>query len=131
MKRLVVAAALAATSLLACPLDAAAQTQPWVNPTWEAAFKNGTLICGFTPTQSFTVVNNWANRVGRSLCRWKCVYRLPSGQLHVSSGARNFAPNEYVDIKKDVPGIVAKVSGAGSCEVIGPRAPTKNPRAKG
>jgi len=32
MKRLVVAAALAAGSLLVHPLDAAAQTQPYVNP---------------------------------------------------------------------------------------------------
>jgi hypothetical protein len=129
MKRLVVAAALAGS--LVHPLDAAAQTKGWVNPTWEAAFKNGTLICGYTPTQSFTVVNNWANTVGRSLCRWKCVYRLPSGQMHVSSGARNLGPGQYVDIKKDVPGIVAKVGGTGSCEVVKPRAPTKNPRTKG
>ena len=121
-----VAAALAMGSLVVHPLDAAAQNQNFQS-NWEAAFKNGTLICGFTPTQSFTVVNNWANTVGRSLCRWKCVYRLPSGELHVSSGARNLGPGQYVDIKKDVPGIVAKVSGAGSCDVIGPRAPTKAP----
>jgi hypothetical protein len=127
MKRLVVAAALAAGSLLVHPLDAAAQSQPWVNPNWEAAFKNGTLICGYQPTYSWVVVNNWANTKGRSFCRWKCVYKLASGEMHVNAGARNLDAGKYVQVEKSVSGIVAKVEGTGGCVVIGPRAPTKAP----
>ena len=73
------------------------------------------------------VVNNWANTKGRSLCRWKCVYKLASGETHVNAGARNFDPGQYVQVEKQVSGIVAKVGGTGSCDVIGPRAPTKAP----
>src|SRR5882672_11727316 len=108
MKQLVVAAALAGS--LGYPLDAAAQN-------WEPKMQNGGLICGYFPTFSFAAVHNY-NKAARSLCRWKCVYKTASGQVHVNAGARNLAPGEIAGLnqtKKDLSGIVAKIDGAGRC----------------
>ena len=110
MKRLVVAAALAATSILVQPQQAAAQQ-------YEPGMKGGTLICGYWPWASWVVLTNTSN-ASRSLCRWKCVYRLPSGQLHVNAGARNVGPGEFIGMgttSKDASNIAARVSGGGSC----------------
>jgi hypothetical protein len=110
MKRLVVMAALAAGSILVQPLEAAAQQ-------YEPGMKGGTLICGYWPYASWVALTN-TNNASRSLCRWKCVYRLPSGQLHVNAGARNVAPGEFIGMgttSKDASNIAARVSGAGSC----------------
>ena len=82
MKRLVVAAALAATSLLVQPQQAAAQN-------WEPKMQNGGLICGYFPTFSFAAVHNY-NNAARSLCRWKCVYKTASGQF-TSTPARGMS----------------------------------------
>ena|SRR5947208_313611 len=111
MKRLVVGAALAAGSFLVSPFTAAAQN-------YEPGIKNGSLICGYFPSFSFAAMQNLNNINNRSLCRWKCVYRLASGQMHVNAGARNLGPGEMVTLnmsRKEVSGIVAKVAGTGSC----------------
>jgi hypothetical protein len=118
MKRLVVAAALAAGSLLVQPQQAAAQN-------FEPAMKNGLLVCGYGWDWSFAALQN-LNKAARSLCRWKCVFKLESGQLHVNAGARNVAYEERIGLnatRKQVAGhIVAKVSGAGSCDAaVDPR----------
>jgi hypothetical protein len=110
MKRLVVAAALAGSSLVVQPQQAAAQQ-------YEPGMKGGTLICGYWPWSSWVVITN-QNNAARSLCRWKCVYRLPSGQLHVNAGARNVGPGEFIGMghtSKDATNITGRVSGAGSC----------------
>ena len=110
MKRLVVAAALAATSLLVHPLTATAQQ-------YEPGMKGGTLICGYWPWSSWVALTN-QNNAPRSLCRWKCVYRLPSGEVHVNAGARNVAPGEFIGMgqtSKDASNITGRVSGGGSC----------------
>ena len=120
MKRLVVAAALAAGSLLAYPLGADAAN-------WEPKMQNGGLICGYLPTFSFAAVHNYNNAV-RSLCRWKCIYKTASGPVHVNAGARNLGRGEIAgmkETKKDISGIVAKVEGTGSC------VEAKDPRRKG
>src|SRR4051812_27199041 len=120
MKRLVVSAALAASLLLTYPLRAAAQN-------FEPGMKNGSLICGYLPTFSFAALQN-NNNARRSLCRWKCVYRTASGQMHVNAGARNLAPGERVGLnetKKNISNIAAKVEGTGSC------VEAKDPRKKG
>ena len=111
MSRWMVGAALAAGSLLVYPLEAAAQN-------YEPGIQNGSLICGYFPSFSFAAMQNLNNTNNRSLCRWKCVYRLASGQMHVNAGARNLGPGEMVSMnmsRKEVSGIVAKVAGAGSC----------------
>jgi hypothetical protein len=104
------AAAIAAGALLVHPLTAAAQQ-------YEPGMKGGTLICGYWPWASWVVLTN-TNNAPRSLCRWKCVYRLPSGQLHVNAGARNVASGEFIGMghtSKEASNIAARVSGAGSC----------------
>jgi hypothetical protein len=119
MKRLMMAAALAAGLLLVHSLDAAAQN-------WEPKMQNGGLICGYFPTFSFAAVHNY-NNAARSLCRWKCVYKTASGQVHVNAGARNLGRGEIAGLnqtKKDISGIVAKVDGVGSC------VEAKDPRRK-
>ena len=106
-----VAAFAAAGSLLAYPLGAAAQD-------FEPGIRNGSLLCGYFPTFSFAAMQNLNNTGKRSLCRWKCVYRMASGKLHVNAGARNLGPVDRVglnDSKKPITGLVAKVGGTGSC----------------
>jgi len=61
------------------------------------------------------------------LCRWKCVYKTASGQVHVNAGARNLGRGEIAGLnatRKDIAGIAAKIDGAGSC------VEAKDPRRK-
>lgn len=119
MKRWVVAAALAAGSLLLHPLQAAAQN-------YEPGIKGGQLLCGHFVTYSFAVMSNGTNN--RALCRWKCVWKTKSGALHVNSGARNLGPGEGVFLqhtrKEFAVPLDAKVAGTGSC------VEAKDPRRK-
>jgi hypothetical protein len=76
---------------------------------------------------SFAAVHNYLG-TPRALCRWKCVYKTASGQLHVNAGARNVAPGEVIGLnhtKKDITTIVAKVDGAGSASCVEAKDPRK------
>ena len=119
MKRLVLGAALAASSLLVHPLQATAQN-------YEPGIKGGQLLCGHFVTYSFAVMTNGLNT--RALCRWKCVWKTQSGQLHTNSGARNFGPGEGIYLpqtrKESAVQLGDKVAGAGSC------VEAKDPRKK-
>ena len=76
------------------------------------------VICGHDATSSFAHVANQASGGKSVVCRWKCVYKLANGKLHVNSGAKRVAPFQvwtFKDTKKAAVGIVSKVSESGGC----------------
>ena len=77
MTRWMMGAVLVAGSLLVYPLQAAAQD-------YERGTKDSSLLCGYFPDFSFAVIESRsANK--RATCMWKCIYKMPSGAMHVNS----------------------------------------------
>ena len=110
MMRWMTGAALVAGSLSLYPLQATAQE-------YEKGTVNSALICGYFPDFSFAVIESRSPKP-RAECRWKCVYKTASGRAHINQGVRTLAPGQRVGMnttKKVMPGIVAKISAAASC----------------
>lgn len=111
VKQCVVAAVLAAGSLLVYPLQASAQD-------FEKNVKGASLLCGYLPEFSFAAMQNLNGAKQRSVCKWKCLYKFKSGAVHVNAGTRTLAYQERVGMnttKKVAPGLVTRAGGTGSC----------------
>ncbi len=75
-------------------------------------------ICGHDQQTSFAHVANQYGSGKPVNCRWKCVYKLANGKLHVNSGAKRVDYMQvwtFKDTKKAAVGIVSKVSEEGGC----------------
>lgn len=75
-------------------------------------------ICGYDHQSSFAHVANQYGSGKPVVCRWKCIYRLSNGKLHVNSGAKRIPYMQvwtFKDTKKGAVGIVAKLAETGGC----------------